>query len=110
MGNLDDLAASTRKAAKTRGTTKNSDRLAAFAEGGKKGSADWVTCDAERLLSVVVGITTLGGAVTFGMSRNEGAYSVTLLLDDKRKTMWFNGDADVDEELQAIVSTLASLQ
>lgn len=92
-----------------RGSTRNTDRLAAFASGQGTGAADWGTCDPARLQAVLVGITTLGGAVTFGLSRNLGAHSLTLLLDGNHSTLWFNGDADLDEKLDEVVATLDSL-
>ncbi len=92
-----------------RGSVRNDNRLSAFASGGVTGGGDWGACDPRRLQAVVVGITVLGGAVTFGLSRDGGAHSLTLLLDSNRQTLWFNGDADLDEELEAVKSTLATL-
>lgn len=89
-----------------RGSVRNTDRLAAFADGSVKGSADWGTVSPEWLQGVIVGITALGGAVIFGLSRDQGAYAVTLLLDDAKTTLWFNGDADLDEALEGVVDTL----
>jgi len=93
-----------------RGSTDNESRLQAFASGGGNGEGDWGGCSADKLLAVVVGITSLGGAVTLGMSRDQGAYSVTLLLDKTRKTLWYNGDADLDAELDAVARTLATME
>lgn len=107
-GNRDPGRSGAKK--KTRGSTRNVDRLAAFAGGGGKGKADWGTCNPARLQAVLVGITELGGAVTFGLSRDLGAHSLTLLLDGHRTTLWFNGNADLDEELDGVVDTLASLE
>ena len=92
-----------------RGSTNNKGRLAAFAKGSRTGEADWGECDPKRIQSVIVGITSLGGAVTFGLSRDQGGHSVTLMLDDSRETMWFNGDANLDEELDAVAATLETL-
>lgn len=94
---------------KKRGSVKNSDRLDAFANGRGKGSADWGGCDPARLQAVIVGITAMGGAVTYGLSRDRGAYSLTLMLDEQRKTLWFNGDAELDDELAKVVATLDSM-
>lgn len=94
---------------KGRGSVRNKDRLSAFAEGTKSGAADWGGCHPELLQAVVVGITGMGGAVTFGLSRDQGAHSLTLLLDDNRKTLWFNGSADLDEELRAVAATLDAM-
>ncbi len=110
MGTADEKTGRTRSAKKARGSTRNVDRLAAFSSGGGKGSADWGSCDAARLQAVVVKITSLGGAVTFGLSRDLGAHSATLLLDGNRTTLWFNGNADLDEELDGVAATLATLE
>jgi hypothetical protein len=99
-----------RKATSARGSVRNTDRLAAFASGGGKGSADWGTCDPARLQAVVVGITAVGGAITFGLSRDLGAHSVTLLLDGNRTTLWFNGNADLSAELEGVADTLADIE
>ncbi len=93
----------------TRGSTRNVDRLSAFSSGVGKGQADWGTCDPARLQAVVVGITALGGAVTLGLARDMGAHSLTLLLDGNRTTLWFNGNADLDRELEAVADTIASI-
>lgn len=97
------------KRKKGRGSVKNRDRLEAFAGGGAKGSADWGGCDPKWVQTVVVAITTLGGAVTFGLSRDEGAHSLTLMLDGGRQTLWFNGNADLNSELQTVAATLAAM-
>lgn len=109
MGAMQNNARGNGKASKARGTTKNSDRLDAFSKGNSKGSAEWGTCDPQRLLAVVVGITSLGGAITFGLSKDEGAHSLTLMLGGNRKTLWFNGDADLDVELEGVADTLEGM-
>lgn len=92
-----------------RGSVKNSSRLDAFAAQSGKGSADWGTCTPERLQAVVEQITGMGGAITVGLSRDQGAHFLTLLLDDTKSTLWFNGNADLDEELQAVYETLVGM-
>lgn len=89
----------------SRGTVRNDSRLQLFADRGGKSGAGWDSCDPKWLQIVVVGITRLGGAITFGLSRDLGAHSLTLLLDDSRETLWFNGSADLDHEL-AVVATI----
>ncbi len=92
-----------------RGSVRNDNRLEAFASGSRKGSAEWTGCSSERLQGVIEQITSLGGAITFGLSRDGGAHMLTLLLDDNKKTLWFNGDADLDDELDAVAATLAAM-
>ncbi len=101
---------SAEKSGKKRGSVNNGARLQAFAESRGKGSADWGACDPKWIRDVIVGVTKLGGAVTYGLSRDEGAYSLTLLLDSSRQTLWFNGDADLDAELEEVCAILETLE
>lgn len=110
MEQQDGKRKSGRAKKETRGSTRNVDRLSAFAGGGGKGMADWGGCDPARLQAVVVAITALGGAVTLGLSRDLGAHSLTLLLDGNRTTLWFNGNADLDMELEGVKATLDTLE
>lgn len=89
-----------------RGTVNNKNRLANFTKARTGKQADWGGCDAAKLQGVVVAITDLGGAITIGLSRDKGAHSMTLLLDETRETMWFNRDADLDAELDDIIGLL----
>lgn len=93
----------------TRGSVNNANRLAGLGRGDASGGADWGGCNSEKLQAVVVGITELGGAVIIGMSRDKGAHSMTLLLDGSRETLWFNGNADLDMELDSVAAHLGAL-
>ena len=84
-------------------------RLGAFGGGGDDASADWTSSDCEWLQTVVVAITRLGGAVTFGLSRDMGAYMVTLLLDGERETLWFGARQDLNKEMREIVEKLDAI-
>jgi len=96
----------TRKKREKRGSVDNQKRLAAFAVSSKTKGADWGACSPGTMQEVVVLITELGGAVTFGMSRDRGAHSITLMLDGDRQTLWYNGAADLDVELESVVGIL----
>lgn len=98
------------KKSKRRGRVNTSRRLDSFVRSAPSSGGDWGSCTAERMQAVVVGITALGGAVTFGLSRDGGAHSLTLLLDDSRQTLWFNGDADLDDELVTVIDVLAAIE
>jgi len=93
-----------------RGSVNNAKRLEAFVGRKDKGSADWGGCDAKWMQEVITGITSLGGAVTFALSRDRGAYSVTLLLDGDKQSLWFNGDAELDDELEEVAAVLETMQ
>ncbi len=92
-----------------RGSTNNAGRLDAFGRSSPSSGGDWGGCDPRRIQAVVMGITQLGGAVTFGLSRDMGAHSVTLMLDGDRQTLWFNGDAVLDDELAAVEAKLNAM-
>lgn len=100
-----------RRGKNRRGSVNNAGRLAAFAAGKSDSAkrADWGGADPRWLQAVVVAMCELGGAVTFATSRDGGAYGLTLLLDGDRKTLWFNGDADLDVELETVFRTLEAL-
>ncbi len=110
MGAYQNNEQASKKKRRSRGSVKNASRLDAFTGGNKTGAADWGGCDPARLQTAVVAITSLGGAITLGLSRNRGAYSLTLMLDDNRATMWYNGDADLDDELESVIQTLAATE
>lgn len=92
-----------------RGSVNNGNRLDAFARASKTTGADWGGCNPAKLQGVVLGITELGGAVTLGLSRDKGSYSLTLLLDGSRQTLWFNGNANLDDELDDVIGTLEAM-
>ena len=110
MGAMQNNEQKPGKGNKSRGSVRNADRLQAFASGGESGQAEWATCSPELLHSVVAGITRVGGAVIFGLSKDRGAHSLTLMLGGKRQPLWYNGDADLDEELTAVVDMLAGME
>lgn len=92
-----------------RGSVNNARRLDVFGKSKAVGKADWGAANPQWMQAVAVAITLRGGAVTFGLSRDGGAHMLTLLLDGDRQTLWFNGDADLDTELEAVFATLESL-
>lgn len=106
---LDDRNKSGKKKRAPRGAVKNAARLDAFKSKGAEGSASWANCNCDLLHAVVVAITALGGAITLGLARDMGAHSLTLLLDEARATLWFNGDADLNEKLQEVLDTLSDM-
>lgn len=104
MGVMKELKTEKRDRAKQRGSTDNAGRLHALLnkEARAARKADWSACD-PRWLQAVVGIVTgLGGAVSFGYSRDGGAYSIAIFLDGDRETLWLNGGCDLDHELEQI--------
>lgn len=93
-----------------RGSANNGRRLDAFRDRtSAKGAADWGDAPPDIIAGVVVASQRMGGAVTFGLSRDGGAHMLTLLLDGERETLWFNGDADLEDELRKVIATLETM-
>ena len=88
-----------------RGSADNGRRLKNLLErvsAGSLGKADWGNARAEWLQAVICVIAQAGGLVSFGYSRDGNAYNLTILLDGDRETLWFNANADLDEELRKV--------
>ena len=95
---------------KGRGSVNNKSRLGAFTEArDKRGGADWASADPRWLAGVVVACTRRGIGVTFGMTRDGGAYALTLYDRGERETLYFNGDAVLDDELEIVYHTIDAL-
>lgn len=92
-----------------RGSVNNAKRLAAFANATAKGNADWGNATTTWVLAVISAITLKGGAVTFSLSRDGGAYGLRLMLDNDHQQLWFNGDVDPDQELERVCAILDSI-
>lgn len=89
----------------TRGSANNERRLSSILNHGSEtgpGKADWSSADPRWIAAVVVAISRVGGLASFGLSRDQGAHSLTILLDGERQTLWFNASADLDVELQKV--------
>ena len=89
----------------SRGSVNNGRRLANLLQrvsAGGIGKADWGNARPEWIQAVICIIAKTGGLVSFGYSRDQNAYNLTILLDGDRETLWFNGDADLDEELRKV--------
>lgn len=86
-----------------RGSVDNASRLAALGKTEKStAGADWGTADARWLAACIAGISAVDGAIMFGYSRDGGAYRVIVYLDGDSAKLWWNGDCDVNIELEAL--------
>lgn len=88
-----------------RGSVNNGKRLAGLlgrTGGTGTGQADWGTADPRWIQAVIVAVSRIGGLASFGYSRDQGAYNLTILLDGERETLWFNQNADLDLELEQV--------
>lgn len=69
----------------------------------------WDECNPEVVCAVVLAVTRLSGAVLFGRSRDGGALSLTVMLDDERKTVWFANEDTLDAELIEVITYFEAL-
>jgi len=91
--------------------SKRVGRLAQLAGNGvgAAGRASWGDINPEIILALLIVITNMGGAISFGQSRDGGAYSVTVFLDGDRRTEWVAGDEFAEERLWRIHEMFAAL-
>lgn len=95
---------------KSRGKTNVARSLEGLGQADRPpGSADYAEADFSFMCGIVIEVSRRGGAVSFGLSRDRGAYNVTIFLDGDRKTVWINGSDDLNLELEKILHFVAAL-
>lgn len=95
---------------KRSGEGSDGGRLSVFGGSDKAGVRIlWDEATPEAISALVCAVSSIGGAILFGGSRDQGALLVTLHLDDERKNIWIAGGAEVDTELYKIFQKLEAL-
>jgi hypothetical protein len=85
-------------------------RLAGFGDRADKSMRfDWGEADPVLLAGVVVSVTRHGGLASFGYTRDGGAGTLTVFLDDERSTEYFKPGADTDAKLGEVVDYFYNL-
>lgn len=107
MGHMKELLNGKRKGGNKANVARSLDGLGAGT--GKANVADYGDIDPDGIVKIVLEITRRGGAVSFGMSRDRGAFNVTLMLDDQRKTVWIGVTEDAEAKIEEIVTYLSAL-
>lgn len=108
MGNFGD--GDNAKKGKKRGAPNVTNRLEGLGNNARQeGSADYRTVSLSLLCGIVLETTARGGLCSFGLSRDRGAYQITILLDGDKRVIWISGSEDVDAELEKIVHFMAAL-
>lgn len=95
---------------KRRGSVDNEGRLRNLFRSQHGGQADWANASPQMVLALICLVTARGGALSFGTSRDGGAYSLTIMMGGERETLWFNGGADLDAELENVGYLIQTLQ
>lgn len=95
---------------KGRGATNVSRSLAGLGQApAQADTAHWESADFSWVAGIIVETTKRGGAASFGLSRDKGAYNVTILMDGERKTVWISSSDDMNGELEKIYHFMKSL-
>lgn len=92
-----------------RGSVDNAGRLGKLFHNKHSGAVDWANAAPEALLAIVCAVTSRGGACSFGTSRDGGAYSITIMMGGERETLWFNGGADLNMEIEQAIYLIETL-
>lgn len=71
--------------------------------------ADWGTVTGKVLVDLVQVVSSAGGAVRFGYTRDGGAYSVGIYLDDDRETFYFKPADDLDDAIGQLTEMLRNV-
>lgn len=85
-------------------------RLSGAFGGSDAPEMEWADVEPRYVAWVLTAVTALGGAVTYGRSRDSGALMVTLLLDGERETKWISPRDTPEDVLTEIAERLQALQ
>lgn len=102
----DEARASKNSKNGSRGSVNNSGRLSRFnqAKSSPQAQAEWSVSNPGWLAAVVMAATNQGMEISFSLSSDGGAHGLKLydFKSGERATLWFNGDADLDAELEKV--------
>jgi hypothetical protein len=87
-------------------------RLSLMLKGRSEGGsdvADWGTVTPKILVDLIQVIAASGGAVRLGYTRDGGAYSLGIYLDDDRETFYCRPGDDLDAFISDLTEMLRGL-
>jgi hypothetical protein len=90
-------------------SNKKSSRLSLILREGKEPSndvADWGSVTPKVLVDLVQTVASMGGATRLGYTRDGGAYSVGIYLDDDRETFYCRPSDDLDDFVTRLTELL----
>lgn len=98
---------STKNAGKS---SEASNRLKARREArqGNRGNsdpADWKSVDPDLMCGLVAVFTAHGGVISFGYTRDGGAYRIGYFADGQSDTVYIRPTEDIDAELEAEIES-----
>lgn len=93
-----------------RGSVNNASRLAGIQvkEADASGKATWESADPRWIAAVVIHCTLHGMEISFLISKSGAAHGIKLYEFEtgERRTLWFNQDAELDNELEQVYYAL----
>jgi hypothetical protein len=63
---------------------------------GNSAPADWESCNPKDILKLIATVTALSGTVTFGYTRDGGAYYLSYYVDGEALKVYIRPTEDVD--------------
>lgn len=91
----------------TENERKDARRAKRRAKRGQKETADWAGVDKTKLCELIELVTADGGTITFGYTRDGGAYYVNYYIDGESEKYYIRPTEDVDEWLTDEISYMA---
>ena len=73
------------------------------------GGADWGNAEGKLICDIVSTVTSRGGAVRFGYSRDGGAYALGLYYGGQAKTVYCSPHESIDDLLQVWIDKYTEL-
>lgn len=100
------------RGAKRNGKTKQGGRLSATFGGGDKGQSmvHWGEVDPSGIVALTSTVSALGGAVTFGGSRDQSALQISVFLDGEKVVRWCDNSSAAEDALSELWEALEQLR
>lgn len=76
--------------------------------GGEASAFDWGSVDPSRLSEIIQLVTSRGGAIRFGYTRDGNAGSIGVYYGDQRDTVYIRPNGDSEESLGLIERTFSN--
>lgn len=78
--------------------------------GDEEGSqADWGTVEPKVVMALISAVALRGGATRFGYTRDGGAYSLGIYMDDDRETWYFRPYENLAQVLGDLVERIEEI-
>lgn len=66
---------------------------------GNSETADWQSVDSESVIELIARVTSLKGTITFGYTKDGGAYYVNYYVDGQSDRIYIRPQEDIDRRI-----------